>query len=105
MAARYHLSPEAQQDLLDIRDYYLAEAGAGVTRHVLGEIAHALRFLASTPGAGHRRDDLTDEDVRFWAVFSYLIVYDPTMRPIGVARVLHGSRDLMSMFRERPPRG
>jgi hypothetical protein len=39
-----------------------------VARHVLGQITKALRFLADTPGAGHRREDLTDEDVRFWPV-------------------------------------
>ncbi len=66
--------------------------------------AGALRFLAATPGAGHRRDDLTDEDVRFWPVLSYLIAYDPAMRPIGIARVLHASRDLEALFHRSPPR-
>ena len=104
MASRYSLSPEARQDLIDIRDFYRKEAGARVARHVLGEITSTLRFLAETPGAGHSRSDLTEEPVKFWPVFSYLIVYDPVMRPIGVARVLHGSRDLMALFETRPPR-
>jgi len=34
--------------------------------------------------------------VKFWPVFSYLIVYDPAMRPLGVARILHGYQDLFS---------
>lgn len=83
----------------------MKEAGAGVARHVLGEIAKALRFLALTPGAGHSRSDLTPEAVKFWPVFSYLIVYNPTMRPLGIARVLHGSRDLLTLFEAAPPRG
>jgi antitoxin ParD1/3/4/toxin ParE1/3/4 len=41
--------------------------------------------------------------VKFWPVFSYLIVYDPMIKPVGVARVLHGSQDLDAMFRARPP--
>lgn len=104
MPARYILSPEARRDIEQIRDYYVDEAGAQVARHVLGQITKALRFLADTPGAGHRRDDLTDEDVRFWAVFGYLIVYDPTTKPIGIARVLHASRDLETLFKTNPPR-
>jgi toxin ParE1/3/4 len=104
VSPNYVLSAEAQRDLAAIRDYYLEQAGAGVARHVLGEIAKAFRFLTTTPGAGHSRDDLTDEPVKFWPVFSYLIVYDPAARPLGIARVLHGSRDLEKMFRTTPPR-
>lgn len=104
MSSRYILSPEAGRDIEGIRDYYLDEAGARVARHVLARITEALRFLATTPGAGHRRDDLTGEDVRFWPVLSYLIVYDPAMRPIGIARVLHAGRDLEELFHRSPPR-
>lgn len=98
MASRYILSPEAERDIEQIRDYYLEAAGARVARHVLGQITQALRFLAASPGAGHRRDDLTDEDVKFWPVLSYLIAYDTAMRPIGIARVLHAARDLETLF-------
>lgn len=104
MPARYILSPEARRDIEQIRDYCVEEAGAQVARHVLGQITKALRFLADTPGAGHRRDDLTDGNVRFWSVFGYLVVYDPTTKPIGIARVLHASRDLETLFRTNPPR-
>jgi antitoxin ParD1/3/4/toxin ParE1/3/4 len=101
---RYRLSPEAQGDLTDIKQYLVGEAGARLARYVLGEIRNALQFLAANPGAGHSRVDLTDEPVKFWPVFSYLIVYDPAMKPLGVARVLHGSQDLETMFKKRPPR-
>ncbi len=103
MAQGYSLSPEAQQDITDIREFYVQEAGARVARYVLAEITRAFRFLATTPGAGHSREDLTDEPAKFWAVFSYLIVYDPGTQPIGVARVLHGSRDLSALFMGEPP--
>jgi toxin ParE1/3/4 len=100
---RYRLSPEAERDLDDIKRYLTEQGGVPLARHVLGEIRLALRFLSATPGAGHTRDDLTDEPVKFWGVFSYLIVYDPIMRPLGIARVLHGSQDLEAMFRKLPP--
>jgi len=50
---RYVLTPEAQQDLHDIRDYLLHEAGSRVARQVMREIAATLRFLSNMPGAGH----------------------------------------------------
>lgn len=105
MPRGYVLSPEAQQDVAYVRKHYTAEGGARVARYVLAEITRAFRFLAETPGAGHRRPDLTSEPVRFWPVFSFLIVYDPAMQPIGIARVLHGSRDLAALFVAKPPSG
>lgn len=101
---RYRLSPEAQGDLTDIKQYLMGEGDAGLARHVLGEIRVALQFLVANPGAGHRREDLTDEPVKFWPVFSYLIVCDPAIKTLGVARVLHGSRDFETLFKNRPPR-
>jgi len=80
MPRGYVLSPEAQQDVADIRTHYLDEGGARVARYVLAELTRGFRFLAETPGAGHIRADLTGEPMRFWPVFSFLIVYD---RPCG----------------------
>lgn len=86
--SRYLLSPEAREDLYEIRDYLLREAGLGVSRQVIRDINAALRFLAVLPGAGHYRQDLTDAALRFWEVYSYPIIYDGTVRPIAVVRVL-----------------
>ena len=47
----YILTPVAQEDLVDIRDYYLDEAGYRVARQMLVEFVEAFRFLALTPGA------------------------------------------------------
>lgn len=101
---RYHLSPEAQQDLIDIKAYYLSRSGVRVARYVRSELTRAFQFLAATPGAGHKREDLTEEPVKFWQVFSYLIIYDPAIKPLGIARVLHASQDLAILLRKHPPR-
>jgi plasmid stabilization system protein ParE len=68
---------------------------------VTTELRIAFRFLAATPGAGHRREDLTAEPVRFWPVFAYLIVYDASAQPLGIVRILHGYRDLELLLRGR----
>ncbi len=96
---RYALSPEAREDLIEIRNYLVGEGGRRLARYVLGEITEAFRFLASTPEAGHLREDLTPLPVKFWSVFSYLIVYDPASRPIGIARVLHGKREVAGILK------
>jgi plasmid stabilization system protein ParE len=102
--SRYLLSVEAQSDLDEIRAYMTQQGGARLARYVLGEIRKALNFIADTPGAGHFRPDLTDQPVKFWSVFSYLIVYDPMRRPLGIARVLHAAQDLKTLFQKVPPR-
>lgn len=54
--------------------------------------------LAEAPGLGHFREDLAPEPVRFWPVYSYLIVYLPDSDPLQVLRVLHGARDVAAIF-------
>jgi antitoxin ParD1/3/4/toxin ParE1/3/4 len=61
---------------------------------VIRSILKAVRLLAQRPESGHLRMDLTDTPLRFWPVFSYLIVYDPNRRPIEIVRVLRGARNL-----------
>lgn len=95
---RYSLSGAARRDLNNIKAYYMKEAGARVARYVLGEITVAFTFLVETPGAGHSRLDLTSEPLKFWPVFSYMIIYVPAMQPLGIARVLHGSQDIESLL-------
>ena len=73
--SRYVLTAQAQDDLVQIRDYLLAQAGVRITRYVLSSIVAACRRLAKAPELGHRREDLTSRiEVRFWTVFSYLVV-------------------------------
>jgi antitoxin ParD1/3/4/toxin ParE1/3/4 len=100
---RFRLSIEAQGDLIDIKAYLVEAGGVRLARYVLGEIRQALQMLAQNPGAGHARDDITDEPVKFWPVFSYLIIYDPAMQPLGVARVLHASQDVETLLKRRQP--
>jgi len=53
-----------------------------------------LKLLGKQPGVGHVREDLPGRPVKFWPVYSYLIVYDPETEPIQILRVLHGMRDV-----------
>ena len=100
--SRYVLTAEAQRDLRTIRDYVLEEGGFRAARYVVASIVTAFRALARTPGQGHRREDLTRRDeIRFWAVFSYLIVYRIDKRPLTVIAILHAKRDVEESLRTR----
>ena len=66
----YVLMPAAKEDLADIRDYYLQEAGYRVARQMIVEFVEAFRFLARTPGAGHVRQDLADRAADFVLVYA-----------------------------------
>ena len=57
-------------------------------------IRNRIVLLSGRPGAGHWRKDLTDEVVKFFPVYSYLIVYRPETKPLQIVSILHGYRDL-----------
>lgn len=98
--SRFLLTPAATADLTSIRDY-VARDSVTTARRVLREIRQTMRSLASRPGMGHVREELTtDPDLRFWPIYSYLIVYYPEPRPIRIVRVLHGARDVERILRQ-----
>jgi plasmid stabilization system protein ParE len=96
--ADFFYSREARLDLLEIWEY-IARDNIDVADRVEREIEQALSMLARHPELGHRRRDLTTKPVRFWAVYSYLIVYDPTAQPLEVARILSGYRDIAALLK------
>ena len=49
--SRYVLMPAAREDLADIRDYYVQEAGYRIARRLVVEFVQSFRFLARTPGS------------------------------------------------------
>jgi antitoxin ParD1/3/4/toxin ParE1/3/4 len=95
---RYTLSPEATTDLTEIVSYISKYSGTANARHVLRKIKAAIQFLMEKPQAGHIREDLTSAPVKFWPVFSYLIVYNPSNDPLEIVRILHGRRDVVALL-------
>ncbi|MGH7177352.1 MAG: type II toxin-antitoxin system RelE/ParE family toxin [Tepidisphaeraceae bacterium] len=99
--SRYILSALARRDVQQIWDYLQVRAGIDVADRVVADIRIALRKLAGSPRVGHRREDLTDKPVKFFRVHSYLIVYRAIRGGIGVARILHGARDLPRLLSDK----
>jgi plasmid stabilization system protein ParE len=57
--------------------------------------------LSKGPGIGHGRNDITNEAVKFFPVYSYLIVYRPDTKPLQVVAILHGRRDTGQILKDR----
>jgi toxin ParE1/3/4 len=91
---RFVLTRPAERDLEQIKIFLVQKAGPVIARRVLKDLRSALELLGNEPGAGHVREDLTSRPLKFWPVYSYLIVYDPVTRPVQIMRVLHGMRDV-----------
>jgi len=96
VSTRYQLTPGAQTDVDRIADF-IAEDNVDAALRVHDE--EALRHLAEMPAMGHTREDLTERPVKFWSVYSYLVVYDPASSPLTVMAVLHGARDVKNFLK------
>lgn len=93
----YKLMPAAEEDLESLVEY-VARDGPQNAIKVLNKFEAAARKLAEMPGLGNARPDVTDRPLRFWAVYSWLIVYRPGRNPLEIIRILHGSRDLPNVI-------
>jgi plasmid stabilization system protein ParE len=96
--ASYVLTPEAQAHIDEI-GAHIAQDNVDAALKVYDAFEKAFGLLAQRPGLGHSREDLTDRPLRFWSVFSYLVVYDPESRPLTIIAVLHGARDVEKLLK------
>lgn len=101
MKPRYVLAPEAALDLVEIWRYINEQTGMDMAERVESVIRDRIGFLAGNPDLGHSRRDLTDQPVKFFSVYSYLIVYRPDTDPLQVVCILHGRRDLERLLPDR----
>ncbi|MGO9519630.1 MAG: type II toxin-antitoxin system RelE/ParE family toxin [Candidatus Korobacteraceae bacterium] len=101
MRARYTLAPEAALDLAEIWRYIKKQTSIEMADRVESVIRDRIVLLAGTPDAGHWRRDLTVEAVKFFPVYSYLIVYRPETKPLQVVSILHGHRDVERILKNR----
>ena len=101
MTRSFVLTPSAVRDIDGILAYVLEHGGPGQALYVHGALYSGLAKLAAEPSLfGHIRDDLADESLRVFAVFSYLIIYRPDTKPVQIIRVIHGARDVPTALEE-----
>jgi antitoxin ParD1/3/4/toxin ParE1/3/4 len=101
VSLRYILAPEAAFDLAQIWRYIKKQSSAGIADHVESVIRDKIVFLAGSPRAGHWRRNLTNQAVKFFPVYSYLIVYRPETKPLQIVSIIHGRRDVEQILKDR----
>ena len=101
MTPRYVLAPDAALDLVQIWRYIQNHNSVATADRIESAIREKIVFLAGNYGVGHWRKNLTGEDVKFFPIYSYLIVYRPDTKPLQVVSILHGRRDVEQVLRTR----
>ena len=90
------LSPEAEQDLLNIW-LYIAEDSSTNADRFLDRLEHKALRLAEFTEIGVDRPELTP-GLKSFPVDQYVLYYRPCADGIELIRVLHGSRDINRIF-------
>ena len=91
------LTPAAEADLTAIITYISQDKSAAAERSVY-RFERTFRMLADNPEVGHLREDLGSEPLRFWTIYSYMIIYRPETSPLQIIRILHGAQDIKKML-------
>jgi plasmid stabilization system protein ParE len=99
VSVAYRLTDRAEADVQAIADFIAADSVDAAVKVVLA-LEDAFTLLASRPGIGHTREDLTPRPLKFWGVYSYLVVYDPASQPLTIVAVLHGARNVEQILKE-----
>ena len=95
---RFEISDRALRDLREISQF-ISQDNLDAADRVIEEFYEAFHDLARMPGIGHKREDLTQKDVLFWPVHSYLIIYAKSS-PLRIVRVVHGRRDVKKLLKK-----
>ena len=93
----YIFSSEAEADFDSILEYIAADSlQSAIDVHT--RFLEIFRLLAENPEVGHYREDLTSRAVRFFPVYSFMVVYVSGSRPVEIARILGAAQDVKSIL-------
>lgn len=95
----HRVSSRAVADLEDIWVYVATESGsADIANRLIDSIVDRFYLLATYPYAGRERSDDLGRGRRTFPVGEYLIIYRIENEQAWILRVVHGRRDLESLF-------
>ena len=100
MLSRYDVSTEAQNDLFEIWTR-IAHDSVELADRIDKEFRDLFAALAQTPGLGHARADLTKRPVLIFPMYSFLVIYQPDVKPIRILAVLRSRRDIRNVLKSR----
>jgi len=84
----YLLTPDAQSDLIEIRQYTLRQWGISQSRKYLSELSKTMSLLAETPSLGKFRHEV-GTDVLSFPHASHVIYYVVHEQQVIIFGVLH----------------
>jgi plasmid stabilization system protein ParE len=93
------VSDEAKRDLVGVWEFIATDSMEAANR-VVAEFYETFASLARMPEQGYQRRDVTKRTVRFFPLYSYLIVYAPA-EPVRIMAIIHGNRNLKRLLKER----
>jgi len=99
--ARVLRRPKAAEDIAAVWDF-IADDNPDAADHWVDQLDTQLRLLATQPLMGRARDELAPGILSF-SFGRYLVFYLPIGDGIDVVRVLHGARDVDTVFGEDNP--
>ncbi len=88
--------PRAKDDLAEIWDYIADDSEEGADAFI-ETIDQKFRALSARPLMGQVRAELA-EGLRSFPVGRYVIFYRPISAGIEIVRILHGARDVNTIF-------
>jgi toxin ParE1/3/4 len=94
--ASFTRTARAEEDLIDIWTYVASDNPAAADR-LLDRIQGICGQLAENPKMGPARSDLA-ENLRYFVMGSYLLLYREVPRGAEIVRVVHGARHLPDLF-------
>jgi toxin ParE1/3/4 len=98
----YRLTEYARQDISEIVQHIrVVQKSPQNARLVATRLKTQFARLVKIPNLGHRREELADERALVVEVTGVLVIYDPTLNPLTILRVVHAARDL-NRIRSRP---
>lgn len=98
----HRIAPRAELDLDDIWYHLATESGSIETANrLIDTISDRFVLLAGFPHMGRRRDHDFGPGFRSLAVGEYVIIYCVEDKDVLILRVVHGRRDLETLFRLR----
>lgn len=99
MSGHFRRTPEARADLIEIWSFIAEDSPAAATKLLL-RLDRAMTKLARNPGIGRGRPEL-QPGIRSYACRPYVIFYKVEGHSVDIIRVLHGARDIESIFSGR----
>lgn len=100
MELNYAVSLQAQDDLFEIWSR-IARDSIELADRIDSDFRELFASLGRMPRMGHTRKDLTKRPVLFITLHSFVVVYQPEVKPIPIMAVLRGQRNLKRILKER----